>query len=205
MTEMTSGIGDLLQRLRKDGVEAGEKEKRRIRKSAEDEANALVAEAEARAAEIVGAARREAESKRKQLDAELGMAARDFVFRFAERVKKQIIQPLIAEKAAEALNNPDVLKEVLSALVRERAGGARVTMSPETRDLLQSYFRHELARQLQGGELELISEDGLTGFRLEREGDSFAWDVTGESVARELSALVEPSLRQYLQIAPGKR
>lgn len=205
MTEMTSGIGDLLQRLRKDGVEAGETEKRRILQDAEDQAKAVVAEAQARAKEIVAAAEGEVEAKRKQLDAELSMAARDFALRFAERIRKQAVTPLVNDRVGGALSDANVLKEALTALLRDKTGGAKVAVSPETRSKLEGYFQNELARMLEGGKLEIVSEEGLTGFRLQRDGETFTWDVTGEAVAQELAALVDPALRKYLQITPTTR
>lgn len=204
MTEMTSGIGDLLQRLRKDGVEAGETEKQRILKEAEAQASALLADAKARAKDIVAAAEADIEAKRRQLDAELKMAARDFALRFAERVKKQAIEPLVKARVGDALNDENVLKEALIALLRETAGSATVAVSPETRSKLEGYFQHELTHVLESGNLQIVSEDGLSGFRLQRQGESFTWDVTGEAVAKELSALVEPALRKYLQLTAAK-
>lgn len=204
MTEMTSGIGDLLQRLRKDGIEAGESEKQRILRDAEEQAKKLISDAQARAKEIIAAADAQAEAKRKQLDAELSMAARDFALRFAERVKKQVIEPLVTARVAETLDRGDVLKDALGALIGDRSGSAKVKVSPEIQSRLADYFEHELARSLEGG-LEVVSENGMSGFQLQRNGESFTWDVTGEAVAAELSALVEPALRKYLQLTPAKR
>ncbi len=205
MTEMTSGIGDLLQRLRQDGVEAGEAEKQRLLRDAEEQAAALLADAKAKAKEIVAAADAEAVAKRKQLDAELGMAARDFALRFAERVKSQAIEPLVRAQVDVGLDDPNLLKEVLSGLIREKAGDASVTVSPEIQQKLGAYFERELAGQLVDGQLEIKLETGLTGFRLQRKGESFSWDVTGEAVADELSQLVEPSLRKYFQLNSTSR
>lgn len=204
MTEMTSGIGDLLQRLRKDGVEAGEGEKRRILREAEEQAKAVVVEAQARAKEIVATAEAEARAKRQQLDSELSMAARDFALRFAERIRTQAIAPLIEARAGEALSDPNTLKNALVALIGEKAAGAKITVSPETRSKLEGYFQNELARIVEQGKLEITSEDGLVGFRLQRHGETFTWDVTNEAVVEELSSLVEPSLRKYLQATPSQ-
>ncbi len=204
MTDMTSGIGDLLQRLRTDGVEAGEAEKQRIVREAEAKADAVLADAERRAKEIIAAAEAQAEARRKQLDTELNMAARDFTLRFAERVKRQKLEPLVTAKVADALGSADVLKEILVELIRSKVGSATVTLSPETRSKLEGYFQNELARLLEGEPLEIINENGLGGFRLQRHGESFTWDVTGEAVANELSLLVAPALRKYLQLDPAQ-
>jgi V/A-type H+-transporting ATPase subunit E len=199
MIETTSGIGDLLQRLRKDGVEAGQAEKQRILRDAEEQAAAVLAEAKNRAQEIVAAAEADAVAKHKQLDAELTLAARDFALRFAERVKKQTIEPLVKARVEQVLADGDALKQILVALLRDGTGGATITVSPETKSALEAYFAQELARKVEGGQVEIVSENGVTGFRLQRKGDSFTWDVTGEAVAAEVAALVEPSLRKYLQ------
>jgi V/A-type H+-transporting ATPase subunit E len=205
MTEMTSGIGDLLERLRKDGVEAGESEKQRILRETEAEAATLLADAKKRAEEIVAAAESEARAKKKQLDSELNLAARDFALRFAERVKRQIIQPLVRGRVDEALASPDVLKAAITELVREKTGGAKISVSPETQNRLDSFFQNELRRLLDGGTIEVASESGLSGFRLQRQGESFIWDVTGEAIAGELATLVEPTLRKHLQLLPPQR
>jgi V/A-type H+-transporting ATPase subunit E len=200
MSEMTSGIGDLLQRLRKDGVEAGEAEKAHILDEANAKAKKIVADAEKKAQEIVDKANTDAEAKRKQLDAELSMAARDFSFRFAERVKKQVIDPVVNENVSKAVGDLGVLKDAMSALVGEKSNGATVAISPELQGKLEGFFTGELKKKLGGGDLEIKSEDGLEGFRLQKSGESFTWDVTGEAVAREFSALVEPVLKKYFQI-----
>lgn len=205
MTEITSGIGDLLQRLRKDGVQAGETEKLRIVSEAEEQARKLVASAEAQARAILSEAKAEVQAQRAQLEAELAMAARDFVLGFAQRAGQQVIQPLVQQRVGEVLRDPQALTQLLSALVSQQAGGSRVSVSPELRDQLADYFEHELAGLMQGGALEVRSEQGLKGFRLQREGDGFVWEVTEESVARELSALVEPALRKYLTMAHANR
>src|SRR5690606_33409650 len=133
----------------KDGVEAGETERRRILQDAQDQASAVVAEAQARAKEIIAAADAEVKAKRTQLNAELTMAARDFALRFSERIKKQAIAPLVRSRVGDALNDADVLKEALIALLREKTGGAKVTVSPETRSKLEGYFLTELARMME--------------------------------------------------------
>ncbi len=199
MSEVTSGIGELLQRLRKDGVEAGEAEKQRILREVETKAAAQLAAAETRAAQIVAAAEAEVEAKRKQFDAELRLAARDFTLRFTERIKRQVIEPLIDRHVAEALDSAGLLETLLVELVRNEATGGRLTVSPETRSALESRLKGELAQMVESGAVRIQSEDGLSGFRLQRDGDAFTWDVTAETVARELSALVEPSLRDYFQ------
>jgi V/A-type H+-transporting ATPase subunit E len=204
MIETTSGIGDLLQRLRKDGVEAGQAEKQRILRDAEEQAAVVLAEAKKRAQEIVAAAEADAVAKHKQLDAELTLAARDFALRFAERVKKQTVEPLVKARVEQVLADGDALKQIIVALLRDGTGGASITVSPETKSALEAYFAQELARKIEGGQVEIVSESGVTGFRLQRKGDSFTWDVTGEAVAAEVAALVEPSLRKYLQFGSAR-
>lgn len=205
MSDTTTGIADLIERLKKDGVEAGEAEKNRILKAARKEADALVAEAKQRAERIVEEARREAEKQREQIRAELTMAARDFVFSFQRRLKTQVIIPLVEESLRSVLSDLDFLKACLKDIcvrfAEEGGKSVEVIVSPETRDTLAAFFTGELEKAIAGGKVTVSDEAGLVGFRLVRDGQSYAWDFSLEAVTRELADLVDPKLRSYFLLS----
>lgn len=203
MSQTTSGIAELIGRLKKDGVDAGESEKRRLLSDAEQKAAAIVADAKGKADQLLANAKVERDRLKAQLDAELTMAARDFVLRFSDRIKGQVVQPVVDDAVQGALSDSGFLKSTLKELVlRYAATGADVelTVSPETRKQLEGFFTSELKGALGGREVSLVDENGLVGFRLVKKGDSFAWDFSKEAVARELVQLVDPALRGYFTL-----
>lgn len=207
MAQTTSGIAELIGRLRKDGVDAGEAEKGRILEEANQEAAAIVASAKKTGEELLAAAKQERERLKQQLDAELAMAARDFVLRFAERVRAQVVRPVVSDAVREALSEPAFLQGTIKDLLVRYAdgGGVEVTVSPAMRQQLEGFFTQELGRALGGGEVTLRDEQGLVGFRIVRKGESFAWDFSDDAVAKELVRLVDPALKGYFALDAGAK
>jgi V/A-type H+/Na+-transporting ATPase subunit E len=207
MAQTTSGIAELIGRLRKDGVDAGEAEKGRILTAAQQQADAIIAAAKQTAEDLLGGAKQERERLKQQLDAELAMAARDFVMRFSERIRAQVVRPVVHESVRGALSDPGFLQGALKELVvRYAEGGAvEVAIAPELREQLEGFFTGELARSLAGGKAQLVDEQGLVGFRIVKQGESFAWDFSEDAVAKELVRLVDPALKTYFALEAGAK
>lgn len=203
MSQTTSGVAELIARLKTDGIDAGEAEKRRLLEEAEKKAAAIIADAKAKAEQLLANAKQERDRQRQQLDAELQMAARDFALRFSERIKQQVIQPVVAEPVKAVLDDAGFLQATLKELcVKYAESGAdlEVALSPEARAKLEGFFTGELRRALGSNEVTLVDENGLVGFRLAKKGDSFAWDFSLEAVTQELMRLVDPALRGYFKL-----
>jgi V/A-type H+-transporting ATPase subunit E len=202
-----SGIADLIGRLKKDGVDAGEAEKQRLTDEANQKAEQIIADAKQQAADLLTGAKQERDKLKAQLDAELKMAARDFSMRMGDRIKSQVIMPVVAGAAKDVLSDAEFLKkavhEVCVAVAKDGAG-VDVVVSPEMKQSLEAYFTGELAKALKGGDVSVSDESGLIGFRISPRGEGFAWDFTSDSVTQELSTLVDPALRAYFAV-DGKK
>lgn len=208
MSQTTSGVAELIGRLKKDGIDAGEAEKRRLLEEAEQKAAAIIADAKAKADQLLASAKQERERQKQQLEAELQMAARDFALRFSDRIKQQVIQPVVTDPIKAVLDDPSFLKATLQELcvkVAQSGADIEVALSPETRAKLEGFFTGELTRALGGRELSLVDESGLVGFRLAKKGDSFAWDFSLDAVTSELMRLVDPALRGYFKLDDGQK
>lgn len=200
MSEATSGIASLISRIKQDGVQAGEAERQARVEAARAEAAEIIANAQKQAVAIAAAAEAEATKRRAQLDAELRMAARDFVFRFQERLSQQVITPQAdAAAAATVADGAGVVALVLQVLGESTSG--KVTIDPALRAKLVSALGAKISAAAGADGIEIVDEAGLGGFRLTRKGEHFVWDVSREAIARELARLVEPSLRGALSLS----
>lgn len=208
MSQTTSGVAELISRLKRDGVDAGEAEKQRLLDEAEKQAAAIVAEAKAKAEQLLTDAKKERERQRQQLEAELKMAARDFALRFSERIRQQVIEPVVSGPVQGVLEDPAFLRTTIQELCvayAKSGSDIELTLSPETRAKLEAFFTAELGRALGERELSLVDENGLVGFRLAKKGDSFAWDFSLDAVTSELLRLVDPALRRFFTLDEGQR
>lgn len=198
MNETASGLANLIARIKADGVEAGETERQARVEAASREAERLLAKARAEADKIVAAANAEAERRRHQLDAELRMAARDFLFRLQERLSAQVIAPATRALAERALADDAAVAALIVTLLGDRVQGSQLTTDSAQRAALEAAVMRQISASAGDAGITITDESGLGGFRLVRAGEHFAWDVSQDAVARELARLVEPSLRRAL-------
>lgn len=202
-----SGIADLIGRLKKDGVDAGTAEKQRLVDAAQTEAEGIVSAARKQAEALLTGAKQERDRLQAQLDAELKMAARDFTMRMGDRIKAQVIRPVVEDSAKSVLSDPNFLKnavhEVCIAVAKDGAG-VEIAVSPEMKAQLGAYLTGELQKALKGGDVSVRDEQGLVGFRISPKGEGFSWDFTAEAVTQEIGTLVDAKLRSYFAMGDGK-
>lgn len=206
MTEIQGGLADLLTRLKRDGVEAGEAERDRIVHDANERAERIEREAREKAARLLAEAEAERARLRQQLDAELRLAARDFVASFVQRVRREVTQPVVSEAVRGTASKPSFLEDTLRELVVERVKaqgtGATVEVGAERHDALVAFFARALDEKAAAGKVKVSGAPGLDGFKLQREGEGFVWDFSEAAVTAELARLVDPGLKRFFSL-PG--
>ncbi len=116
----SSNVEKLIEKLRQDGVKAGEEQARLVLADAEKRARELVAQAEDQARELVAKARAEIDKEQEGTKDALQLAFRDAILQlkegitshFRDQVKKQVIADL---------SDRDFLKQVILALAGRAA------------------------------------------------------------------------------------
>ncbi len=213
---VSSGVQQLIDKLRGQGVEAGQKE-----------ADRIISEANARAREIVDAAKAEADEYRTQAradiqrDAEaakesLQVAVRDTVVemraemsaRFAAQVRRIVAKELqdtefirrmilaVAGRAAEAAGDDPVEISVAEALFGEGHP------SPEVQDQLDATIFGLSAGVLREGVEIKTAGEGRPGISIRLTGQDVEIDLTEEAVTE---ALLKHLLPRYRDMARGVR
>lgn len=203
MTERTQGLSELIQRLKHDGIVAGENEKDKIVEAAKNECQKLLDQATKKANKILSAAELECAAKKSQLGSELRMAARDFLLDFKNKLKRRVIKPSVSHKIEGVLKDTDFIKDCLKEMILEctksDSGHLEALVSSKTEEKLVSFFKDELSSAMTNGALPCLQgEEGLLGFKLKMGGQNFVWDFSAEAISQEISRLVDPELANFL-------
>ena len=191
----------------------------KVKKEVNDEAlaqrDAIINQAHSKAIDIINQAKMQAEiifsdtqSFMKQekiaLHNELELACRDFYLKLNERLKNQLLFPVIKENVRLTLKEPDFLKSVLKDLILNFASNNTsidVLVSRETKASLSAYFASSIFDHIDKNlNIKLVDEEGLEGFVIIRKQDHCIWDFRVETIALELTRLLEPNLRKYFSI-----
>lgn len=193
-------LQELIDKIKRDGIESAAEEASRLKAQAEDDAKRIVAAARKEAEDIIARAKADAERTGKAGVAAVGQASRNVVLAFKTEIQA-ILDRIVARETASSLND-DALKAVLPDILKGWAGGK------DTLDLILNdaqgarltvYFNEKLAAELKKG-LELKLDRNLAaGFRIANRDGSAYYDFSAESVAELLSAYLNPRLAETLK------
>jgi len=198
-------VQELINKIKKDGIESASQEAARLKREAEAEARQIIETAKKEAADLTAKAKKDAERSEKAGKAALEQASRNLVLVFKGEIQA-LLDKLVAQQLKASYDN-DVLKAALPEILKSWAskGDALALLLPKASlDKLEAFFKDKLAAQLKKG-LELKSDNNLSGgFRIAAKDGSAYYDFSAESVAEMLSAYLNPQLAEILKNSTRK-
>ena len=208
---VSSGVQELIGRIRHEGIQA-----------ARDEAEKMIQEAHKRAAEIIDKARTEAETMitkaRADIDQErqaaheaLRQAVRDTVLTFKEQLTTRFVEE-VKGLVGKELKNTDFLRQMILAIAHQSAPDEAQNHALElllSEDLFPApdggaaslrEFIVGLANQLMQGGIEIRASSAIeAGIRLRMVGEDMEVDLTDEALSELLLKHLLPRFRAYVE------
>ncbi len=196
------GLAQVVEQLRRAGIEAGEQEAEQLRAQARTQAEQVLAAAQAEAQRVTEAAQVDATARRQRLDAELRQAAKVGVLAFRQALERAVLVPAVRDHVARALEDPTVVGALLGEAVRgmatstTRGADLQVVLPPATAERLSATVLADAARRLGEGVQVRLDEATTAGFMVRAQGVRL--DVTDEALEQVLRGLVSPRFRAEL-------
>ena len=201
-------LQELIDKIKKDGIETAGKEAAQKKQEAEVEAKHILEAARKEASDLIAAAKLDAERSEKAGLSALQQASRNLILAFKAEIEA-LLGKIVRNETADALG-ADALKTILPELLKSwasKSGNKGVDVLLPEKDLknLQSWFDQKLAAELKKG-VELKSDRSLAaGFRITEKDGSAYYDFSAESVAELLSSYLNPRLSEMMKTsAKGK-
>jgi V/A-type H+-transporting ATPase subunit E len=193
-------LQELIDKIKKDGIESASEAASRLKAQAEAEAKRIVEAANREAENIVAKAKSDAERFEKAGVATLEQASRNLVLAFKGEIQAVLDKITVRETAAAY--SEDTLKAALPDLIKgwaDKGDSLDLILNEGQLAKLESFFREKLAGELKKG-LELKPGRSLdAGFRIANRDGSAYYDFSAESVAELLSAYLNPRLAEILK------
>jgi len=193
-------LQELIDKIKKEGIESAQAGAAKLKAGAEAEAKTLLEEAKKQANALIEKAKTEAERSEKAGIAAVEQACRNLVLAFKGEIQG-LLDKLVADAVVSSYST-DVIKGILPDLIKNWAvkstDSLSVILSENDIKKIDEAFRAKLVSTLKGGvEFKAIKNlDG--GFRIaEKDGSAF-YDFSAESVAAMLSAYLNPKLGEIL-------
>ena len=206
MTEMKTASGDdmtqdlqqLLEKIQRDGVDKAQAEADALLADARAKAASLLDAAQAEAVKIKAEARQEAEAFERRAEETMRQAARDTVMK-VEKAVTHLLQRLLLENVNAGFDaNPELVADLAAEAVRAHLGskgGVEVAAATKLADVLRAKLAAEAAK----GITVVTDEAAGTGFRLRLANGRVEHAFTGSAVAETLAKQLRPRLAALMK------
>ena len=194
-------VQELIDKIKKDGIESASAEAAKLKRDAETEAARIISAAQRDAMDIVSRGKADAERSEKAGIAALEQASRNLVLAFRGEIQG-LLEKIIGD-AVSSSYSIDMIKGILPDLIKNWAikntDSLSVLLSAGDLKKLDDAFKAKLSSVLKGG-VELKPEKSINGgFRIaEKDGSAF-YDFSAEAVVNMLSVYLSPKLAEILK------
>ena len=208
---VSSGVQDLIARIRDESVQAGQQEAESLIREAQKRAAETVAQARAEAETLLAKARAEIARERQAAIDALQQAVRDTVLALKERLTMRFVEE-VKGLVGKELKDTDFLRQMILAIsgqvlpdeAQNRALELLLSndLFPEADDGEQSMrdFIQGLSSQVIHGGIELKpSGESKSGIRLRLIGEDMEVDLTDEALTALLLKHLLPRFRAYVE------
>lgn len=198
---MTVELKHIIERIQTEAVGEARRLAEDIEARARSKGDAIVREAEARAAQIRERAHKDAEQSIQRGQAALEQAARDLLLGFARRLEN-MVNALLKERVAHAMDE-QTMQALLVATVQSAASDAQasaaVHISPAEGEALLASAADALKTQMaQGLEMELdprVPE----GFQITLKDEEAHVEISRQALTDALALYLRPTLAEILE------
>ncbi len=197
-------LQELIDKIKKDGVTAAEKEAAKIIADANKKAEGIIKDAEAKAEQIKKDAKAETNRMQKASDEAIVQAGRNMLLSFKDSLVQEL-DGLIQAETAKSLSK-DTLKKLVPETVKlwaKNADASELSVLLSDKDLkaLQSSLTTALKSEIKKG-LEIKPDKTLTaGFRIGVKNGAAFYDYSAESLAEMFAAYLNPKVAGLMKVA----
>jgi len=201
----TGKLQELIEALKKQGVQKGEEEAARIVASARKEAGIILAGAQSQADTIIAKANSESEMILKRLQSSMEIAASQFVGNLKRVLEDNLLTVPLKEKLADEISDPGFLKDLITQFVKTYAANpqnpdVQLLLPAEARESLKNYAMELMASHFKrdGSQNSLVLEShGIRfGFQVDKQGENIRLDFTDEAFLSLFIEFLTPKFRE---------
>lgn len=197
-------LKELIDQIKKDGVEAAEAEAQAILKAANDEAEKIIQNAQTEAERIMQNARKENERMVRSSEDAIRQAGRNLLISFRESVAREL-KAIVGEKVNAVYSSDDFAGLIISIVEswanKPDAEDIAVILNTQDLDKLEETLLSALKDKMLKG-ITLKANDNFDGgFRIAVNDGSAYYDYSAEAVVDMLANYLSPNIIELLKEA----
>lgn len=197
-------LGELIEQIKKDGVEAAEAEAKSIIDAANADAEKIIASAKSEAEKILANAKLENERMVKSSEDAIRQAGRNLLISFRESVAREL--KAITEESVTAVYSSEALSEIIIQVIVSLAADPEnddiaVVLNEKDLAALEELLLAGIKEKMLSGVTLKASENFDGGFRIVLNNGSAYYDYSTDAVVDMLSNYLTPKIVKILKEA----
>lgn len=197
-------LQELINQIKKDGVEAAENQAEAILEAAKKEAEKIISDAQAKADKIMVDAKTENEKTVKSGEDAIRQAGRNLLISFRESVAREV-KSVVGESIDTVYSSDDFAKLIVSAVEswvgKPDADDLSVVMNGKDLEKLEDALLGQLKARMLNGVTLKANDNFDGGFRIAVNNGSAYYDYSAEEVTEMLSNYLSPRVTALLKEA----
>lgn len=197
-------LQELIEQIKKDGVDAAETQAEAILKSAKAEAEKIISDAQAQADKITADAKSENEKTVKSGEDAIRQAGRNLLISFRESVTREL-NAIVSDNVNDVYSSDAFAKLIISAVEswtgKPEADDISVVLNSSDLAKLEEALLSELKSRMLGGVTLKANDNFDGGFRIAVNNGAVYYDYSAEAVTDMLSNYLNPKVTALLKEA----
>ncbi len=197
-------LQELIDQIKKDGVEAAEIQAEAILESAKAEAEKIISDAQAQADKIMADAKSENAKTVKSGEDALRQAGRNLLISFRESIAREL-KAIVCEKVVSAYSSDAFAKLIINAVEcwagKPEAEDISLILNSNDLAKLEEALLSELKAKMLGGVTLKANDNFDGGFRIAVNNGAVYYDYSAEAVTDMLSNYLSPKVTELLKEA----
>jgi len=196
-------LDSLIERIRKEGIEEGQKTAEELIAEAKQKASKIVDDAQKEAEKIVEDGKKQAEKFRVNAEADIKQAARNTELLVKEKIL-HLFDNVFKNEVADVLK-PDFLSGLIQQMITEwvKDSQAEIVVNEKDKAQLETLLFKGLKKQLRDNVTLRISNEVSSGFRIGLKDDQVFYDFTDDAIVEVLKSLINPKIKEILDRQDG--
>jgi len=199
---MNSKIQQLTETIYNEGVQKAREDANAIIKKAEEKAAAIEKDAHNKADQLLKKTEEKSQELKNQIDSEIKMSLNQAVSAIKQEITKLITLKVISPSVKELFSDKEYLKSLIKEVVQgwmEKESFDLTVILPESdKDELETFFKNNLADELNKGLEVTFSQNIKSGFKIGPSDGSYIISFTDEDFTNFLKGYLRPKTRELL-------
>lgn len=197
-------LQELIEQIKKDGVEAAENQAEAILSSAKAEAEKIISDAKAQADKIMADAKTENAKTVKSGEDAIRQAGRNLLISFRESVAREL-KAIVGDNVNTVYSSDDFAKLIVNAVEcwagKPEADDISVVLNSNDLAKLEEALLAQLKAKMLGGVTLKANDNFDSGFRIAVNNGTVYYDYSAEAVTDMLSNYLSPKVTALLKEA----